>query len=66
MSAERPAASVDRFVCRREGHKPALKFTSMRASGMPAPKTYITTCLHCGKSVEFKVGEAGEEAESDA
>lgn len=63
MIEQSSAATVDRFVCRREGHKPALKFTSMRASGMPAPKTYFTTCLQCGKSVEFKVGEAGEEAD---
>ena len=50
-----PAASGDRFVCRREGHVPAIKFTSMKASGVKVPETYWTVCVHCGKHMEFPI-----------
>lgn len=40
--------AVDRFVCRREGHKPMFTITS-------APKgmkiEYISPCQRCGKMV---------------
>lgn len=46
------SALVDRFVCRREGHKPCV--TIGKVSGVTI-ESYYTTCLRCGKLVEVKV-----------
>lgn len=40
---------LDRFVCRREGHKPALK---LRATSGLTVRSYFATCIRCGKVVE--------------
>lgn len=42
---------VDRFVCRREGHVPAVKLT---ATSWFKPDSYITSCVRCGKAFEVK------------
>lgn len=45
---------LDRFVCRREGHRPTVY--NLKAAGMVTPKTYLTTCKRCGKTYEEKFG----------
>ena len=44
---------VDRFICRREGHKPAAVITLH--TGITLPSTYITSCRRCGKVYEARV-----------
>lgn len=43
---------VDRFICRREGHKPSVTLT--RTSGLTIT-SYISTCLRCGKPITMPV-----------
>jgi len=46
------AATVDpRFVCRREGHVPAIKVTFQNAT-TDRDATYLTPCARCGKPYE--------------
>jgi DNA-directed RNA polymerase subunit M/transcription elongation factor TFIIS len=52
----------DRFVCRREGHAPALVFSKFTASGVEPPTTYMTTCVRCGKWAEFPIPKEGSDA----
>jgi hypothetical protein len=40
------ARLIDRCVCRREGHQPAMTITS--TTGLTIT-SYITTCRRCGK-----------------
>lgn len=46
------ATVVDWFVCRREGHRPAVTIT--KVSGIRIT-SYVTTCLRCGKHIEIEV-----------
>lgn len=41
---------VDRFICRREGHKPTVQLIGN--SGLNV-KSYITSCQRCGKHFEL-------------
>lgn len=45
---------VDRFICRREGHIPAVQLAGW--SGLQ-PQSYITRCRRCGKVYEVEVKE---------
>lgn len=49
---------LDRFICRREGHIPSMRFTS----GQRTRLSWITTCQRCGKAVEL--GPDGTETRS--
>jgi hypothetical protein len=42
-------AARDRFICRREGHKPSVTVT--RISGVPRT-TLMCKCLRCGQWIE--------------
>ena len=46
---------VDRFICRREGHKPAATLTN--TSGVTIT-SYITNCQRCGKVFTVNVPPA--------
>lgn len=49
-------AAIDpRFVCRREGHVPAMRFSNMKASGVEVPSAYFTTCVRCGETIEVEL-----------
>jgi hypothetical protein len=45
---------VDRFICRREGHKPSTMITFDPLSTL-TPTSYFTTCLRCGEWFEIDV-----------
>lgn len=47
---------VDRFICRREGHKP----TSTIIAGQQFIGCYVTTCIRCGKAYEVEVNRLSE------
>ena len=54
------AAHTDpRFVCRREGHVPAVRFANMKASGVEVPTIYFTTCVRCGQDIEVELPKEG-------
>jgi hypothetical protein len=54
---------VDRFICRREGHKPSVV---IRESSGLYWTSYITTCLRCGKAYEVtQAAPKGEAPEAD-
>ena len=48
---------VDRFVCRREGHKPTVTIT--HTTGVTVEK-YASTCRRCGKVVEVERKQENE------
>ncbi len=51
------AATEDRFICRREGHIPAIKITFQNATTEKGA-TYITSCARCGKVYEEAMPDA--------
>ena len=53
-------SDVDRFVCRREGHKPTVTFTRLRVTGTAEKRLpFFTTCRVCGKWFEMEVDPNG-------
>ena len=53
----RDAATDDRFVCRREGHIPAIRVTRQTVS-TDKPFKYLTSCQRCGKVYEETMDDA--------
>jgi hypothetical protein len=46
---------IDRFICRREGHEPAVRLTNIAPSwAHSVVVSYVTTCRRCGKPVEVQ------------
>ena len=43
---------IDRFICRREGHKPTVTITKVTGVIDERPFKYFTTCRRCGKWYE--------------
>lgn len=41
---------VDRFICRREGHKPSAAIGGTAAAYVTS---FISPCVRCGKLAEF-------------
>ena len=41
---------VDRFICRREGHKPSVVIDT----GKEFVTSFVAPCLRCGKQIEWK------------
>jgi hypothetical protein len=55
---------VDRFVCRREGHIPALEF-KQPPQGITVT-SYVTSCRRCGKVYEIVPEHAAADRSSEA
>jgi len=46
---------IDRFICRREGHKPSVTITKITGLVEGAERLpYFTTCQRCGKWYEVQ------------
>jgi hypothetical protein len=55
-----PASGIARFLAEHQGHEAG--FDVGRESGAATGRLKVT-CLECGKSVEYRAGEAAEQAE---
>jgi hypothetical protein len=52
-------AARDRFICRRDGHIPAIRITRQNTT-FEKGATYITSCIRCGKVYEEPMPPAAQ------